>query len=386
MGTLAGLSALVFLYIITLRAQNSEIQARPPLRINGVPQNSIVGLTPGQIRHQYGFDQISNVGAGQTIAIVDAYEHPFIESDLAIFNQAFGLPACTTSNGCFRKIYASQHPGVDTLWDLEIALDVEWAHAIAPAAKLILVEAKTAHLTDLVQAVDVAVQNGASVVSMSWGTPEFNGETAFDNHFVASNVTFVAASGDFGNPAFYPAASPFVTAVGGTTLNSTTANYAGEVAWSGSGGGLSPYETEPHYQAVFKIPNDPNGRRGLPDVAYNGDPTTGNAIYTSMPYQGAKGWLQIAGTSVGAPQWSALFAIVNSLRVAAGRPLLSGANASLYDSASTAKSYAANYHDILSGSNGTCGTTCNTSSGYDYVTGIGSPQANNLINALSKVH
>lgn len=359
-------------------------QAHPPIHILSAPQTSIVGLTPSQVLHAYGFDRISNHGSGQTIAIVDAHDSPFVERDLAVFSQTFNLPPCTSDNGCFRKIYATTHPGVKQIWALEIALDVEWAHAIAPAAQLILVEAKSANLSDLLQAVDVAVRTGASVISMSWGVPEFSGETSLDNHFVASNITFIAASGDFGNPGFYPAASPFVTGIGGTELTlSANGDYAGETAWFGSGGGLSPYEVEPDYQTAFNIPNNSNGQRGIPDVAYNADLNEGFAMFTSMPVLGAKGWLQVGGTSAGTPQWSGLIARVNSLRVAAGKSLLSGVNALLYTAASTPTSYAANYHDVVSGTNGTCGVICTASPGYDYITGIGSPQANNLIKVLA---
>jgi subtilase family serine protease len=360
-----------------------EGEARPPIHVRGNATTGPTGLSPAQIRHAYGFDQIANLGAGQTLAIVDAFDDPNIESDLSVFNSTLLLPACTTANGCFRKIYATHKPRSDAGWSLEMSLDVEWAHAIAPQAKILLVEAASASFTDLMRAVDVAVQNGASVVSMSFGGNDFSSEVNYDYHFAASHVTFVASSGDSGNGVEYPAASPNVVAVGGTTLQilDSTGSYGGETAWSGSGGGKSAYEVEPYYQTGYPIPNDTNGKRGVPDVAYDADPNTGFPVYDTVSYQGQAGWFQVGGTSAGAPQWSALFAIVNSLRVANGRLPLTGTNVDVYATAQTA-TYSTNFHDITAGTNGTCGLLCNTAAGYDYVTGLGSPQAKTLIPAL----
>ena len=150
--------------------------------------------TPAQVRHAYGFDQIASQGAGQTIGIVDAYDDANVQNDLTAFSKQFGLPACTSANGCFRQIYATgKRPAANANWSVEIALDVEWAHAIAPQASLILVEASTNSMANLTAAVDIAVRNGASVVSMSWMSGEFSGESAMDKHFVSNGVTFVAA-------------------------------------------------------------------------------------------------------------------------------------------------------------------------------------------------
>ncbi len=356
--------------------------ARPPIHVRGNSTTSPTGLFPVIVRRAYGFDQITNQGAGQTIGIVDAFDDPNIESDLAVFTAQFGLPACTTSNGCFRKVFAAgTKPRTNAGWALEISLDVEWAHAIAPQAKILLVEAASNSFANLLSAVDVAVQNGASVISMSFGGSEFSSETTSDLHFSVNGVTFTASSGDSGNGVEYPAASPFVLGVGGTTLNvDTSGNYISETAWSGSGGGLSTVETEPSYQATFGIPNDPNTVRGVPDVAYDGDPNTGFPVYDTVRFQGQSGWFQVGGTSAGAPQWAALIAIANSLRAAGSKGTLSSTNSGVYSIAQTA--YATNFHDITSGANGTCGTICTASTGYDYVTGLGSPSANNIINSL----
>jgi len=182
--------------------------ARPPIHVKGNATSAPTGLSPAQTRHAYGFDQITNQGAGQIIGIVDAYDDPKIESDLGVFDSQFGLPTCTTSNGCFQKIYASgSKPKTNSGWSLEISLDVEWSHAIAPQAEIILVEAASNSFTDLLLAVDVAVQHGASVVSMSWGGSEFSSEGSYDTHFAVNGVTFTASSGDSGNGVEYPAAS-----------------------------------------------------------------------------------------------------------------------------------------------------------------------------------
>ncbi len=358
--------------------------ARPPIHLKGTnARTGPTGIFPATARHAYSFDQITNQGAGQTIGIVDAYDDPNIESDLGVFDSQFGLPACTSSNGCFRKVYAQgSKPNTNSGWALEISLDVEWAHAIAPQAKIVLVEAASNSFTNLLGAVDAAVANGASVVSMSWGGGESSGETSNDPHFSVNGVTFTASSGDSGNGVEYPAASPFVVAVGGTTLSvDSSGNYLGETAWSGSGGGISAVETEPLYQANYPIPNDLSGMRGVPDVAYDANPNTGFAVYDTVRYQGQAGWFQVGGTSAGAPQWAALFAIANSLRVAASKATLSSTGTAVYSVGKA--SYASNFHDVTSGTNGSCGTICTAVVGYDYVTGLGSPQASDIINALA---
>lgn len=171
------------------------------------------GVAPVLARHAYGFDQLTNQGGGQTIGIVDAYDDPNIQSDLSQFAATYGLPACTASNGCFRKIYASgRKPSTDPGWAMEMSLDVEWAHAIAPQANIILVEASSSSLSALLSAIAVAVQNGASVVSMSWGGGESYIETRYDSTYFSHNgVTFTASSGDSGDGVIYPAASPEVS-------------------------------------------------------------------------------------------------------------------------------------------------------------------------------
>jgi len=352
--------------------------ARPPFHLKpNVTNTSLSGKTPAQIRHAYGFDAISNQGSGQTIAIIDAYDHPNIEADLATFSSKLSLAPCTTINGCFRKIYAAGYkPQVDAGWALEISLDVEWAHAIAPQAKIMLVEANSSSFTDLMKAVDIAVKNGATVISMSFGGNEFSAETYYDTHFKSSGVTFIASSGDSGYGVEYPAASQYVISVGGTTLNADAyGNYIGESAWSGSGGGISAYEPEPTGQSTWPIPYA--GKRGAPDVSYDANPSTGFAVYDSVTYSNQSGWFQVGGTSAGTPQWAGLIAIANSMRSAAGKQRLNATYNAVYAVGRTNS-----FYDITTGSNGACGSVCSASGGYDYVTGMGSPKANNLIPAF----
>ncbi|MDE1827245.1 MAG: fibronectin type III domain-containing protein [Thaumarchaeota archaeon] len=354
-----------------------EIDTHPPIHVKRSGTAAPTGLLPVQIAHAYGFDKLScygsnSCGSGQTVAIVDAYDDPNIESDLATFDSQFGLPSCTTANGCFTKATPQGLPRGNTGWALEESLDVEWAHAIAPGAKIILVEAKNSYLSSLLSAVDYAAsQPNVHQVSMSWGGSEFSGESSYDYHFNVSGVSFIASSGDSGTGTIYPSASPYVVGVGGTTLNvDSSGNVLSETAWSGSGGGVSSYESVPSYQSGF----NPSSGRGIPDVSYDADPNTGIPIYDSYGYGG---WNQVGGTSAGAPQWAAISAIVNS----GGGQLSSasfGTSTALYKAA-IGSAYSANYRDITAGSNGACGTFCNAGPGYDFVTGLGSPLTNNLI-------
>jgi subtilase family serine protease len=262
---------------------------------------------------------------------------------------------------------------------------VEWAHAIAPRANILLVEASSATFASLMAAVDYAAAH-AHVVSMSWGASDFAGETGYDYHFNRSGVVFTAASGDSGTGVLYPAASPYVVAVGGTTLHlsGTGALTAAETAWSGSGGGVSPHEAEPGYQTAFGISS--GSKRGSPDVSYDANPGTGFAVYDSTPYAGLSGWMVFGGTSAGAPQWAALVALADQARVAAGRGYLSSNGLSAapeYGAATGASSYAANYRDVTSGSNGGGSSVTLAHAGYDFVTGLGSPLANKLVPYLA---
>src|SRR5512141_2434592 len=211
------------------------------------------GLSPAQIKSAYGFSTSSTAGAGKVIAIVDAYDDPTAEQDLGVFSAQYGLPACTTANGCFKKVNqtgGTSYPRVNTGWALEISLDIQWAHAIAPGAKILLVEASSNSFTNLLAAEDYA-KTHANYVSNSWGGSEFSVESSYDSHFAQAGVSFFVSSGDAGTPAEYPSASPNVISVGGTTLHLSGNTLTSEPGWSSGGGGCSTYETATSAQSSF---------------------------------------------------------------------------------------------------------------------------------------
>src|SRR5580700_2221840 len=346
---------------------------RPYVRQPGGDGKTPTGYTPQQMLHAYGVDQIPNQGAGQIIGIVDGFDYPSVESDLGVFTTQFNLPACTKANGCLTVIYATgTKPPPNAGWSGETSLDVQWAHAIAPQAKILLVEAPNGTVKALLEAVPVAVQNGATTVNMSWGTNnEPPNEQKMDPlYFNDPSVTYINASGDSGINLFgYPGASPLVVGAGGTTLKlDSNGNILNEVAWSGSGGGESVYLPEPSYQEGAQS----SGKRGVPDVAYDANPATGVPVYDSE----AGDWGQIGGTSASSPQWCAIVAIANSIRAGMGKGTI-GTNFLNVVYANPAA-----FHDITKGSNGTCGTECDAGPGYDFVTGLGSPMAPQVVDAL----
>jgi subtilase family serine protease len=343
---------------------------------------SPTGVTPAQIRHVYGFDlvgfrhkrhTIPGDGRGQTIAIVTAYDAPTIKNDLLVFDQQFGLPTTDAYGASTLSVVISRtRPPADAGWGLEAALDVEWAHAIAPKAHILLVEAASASTANLLSAVDYArSQPGVVAVSMSWGGHETPFDTYNDDYLttpaghiggygMAGGVTFISASGDNGQPASWPATSTHVVAVGGTSLSlGRHAKWRGESAWSGSGGGVS------YYQGTY-----------APDVAYDADPDSGFSVYDS--YQG-QGWQTVGGTSAGCPQWAALIAIADEGRELSGMPSLDGPNETLNALYAISKK---NFHDVTTGANSNYAARI----GYDLVTGRGSPKANHAILALAGYH
>ncbi len=256
---------------------------------------------------------------------------------------------------------------IDEKWALETSLDIEWAHAIAPNAKIMLVEAQTQSGANLMKAVDYArSQNDVVAISMSWGGQEFSNEVDLDPHFVSANgrdITFITSSGDSGNGTSWPAVSPNVISVGGTSLNfSNLGKFISEKAWAGSGGGISSYEILPQYQKNYsiKIQGINLAMRAIPDVSYNADPKSGFSVFKT-DNDGTSAWYVIGGTSAGAPQWAGIKALGLSL-----------SHAKLYEDKSLAE-YKKYFRDIISGSNGDCGSVCITRKRYDFVTGLGSP-------------
>ena len=347
------------------------------------------GLTPTQIRHAYGFDQIAfggvqGDGTGQTIAIIDPYDSPTIVGDLHAFDLQFGLPDPPN----FRRVAedgSTNYPATDPngpghppiTWEVETALDVEWAHALAPRANLLLIEASSTLASDLLSAaVSYArSQPDVSVVTMSFGQSEVASEASYDSLFTTpsghNGVTFVAGTGDSGPPGAYPAYSPNVVAVGGTTLSvDVSGNYQSESGWSGSGGGISTAEQQPAYQSG--VVTQSTTSRTTPDVAF--DAGSGVPVYDSWDFGSSPPWTQIGGTSLSSPSWAALIAVANQARVAAGMTTLDGPTQTL------PKLYAmpsSDFNDVTAGSNGfTAGP------GYDLVTGRGSPKAVSVVSDL----
>ena len=414
--------AALFPYVV-FQPQRGGVANSPALVPSG-------GFTPAGLKQAYGINQVTDNGAtmdgtGQTIAIIDAYDDPdlvnstasnFAYSDLHQFDLQFGLPEPA---GFFTKV--GQNGGapptaVDSSGDSEMeeSLDVEWVHALAPGAKIILVEANGDSniynlLNNLFTAAAWAGQHsGASVVSMSWGLPESfyasdplipAGESSYDSTFVSPpghGVTFVASTGDSGVPGVYPAYSPNVVAVGGTTLSvDASGNYSSETGWSlgsdswsptsAGGGGISSYETQPAYQQGLIIHNgsatiSSNGYRTIPDIAFDGDPDSGVPVYDSFTIGGP--WWEVGGTSLSAPCWGAIISLADQVRADHGLGSLDGPSQTLptlyhlYQSSS----YARDFHDITSGKNGYQAGT-----GYDLMAGIGTPIANLLVNDLAQL-
>jgi subtilase family serine protease len=340
-------------------------------------------LSPAQVRHAYGFDQISfngtpGDGSGTTIAIVDAYDDPTIAGDLHQFDLQFGLPDPTFSK--VNQNGGSSMPAADSGWAQEISLDVEWAHAMAPKANILFVEASDSSDANLFGAVDYAArQPGVVAVSMSWGGGEFSSEASYDAHFLTpsghAGVAFIASSGDSGAPVSYPAASPNVLSVGGTTLNlGSGSSYLSESGWSGSGGGGSAYEAQPAYQKG--VVTQSSTRRTNPDVSYDADPSTGFAVYDS--YGSTAPWEQIGGTSAGAPQWAALVAIADQGRALQGLGSLDSSTQLLPMLYALP---AGDFHDVTGGTS-TGNPYYTAGAGYDLVTGRGSPLANLVVSGL----
>lgn len=353
-------------------------EAHPPFHVRPDASTAPIGYVPLQVAQAYGLDLQANDGTGQVIALVEAYGSPTIQNDLNVFSRQFGLPAATV-----QIVYAGAKPrNGNAGWALETSLDVEWAHALAPKAKIIVAVASSASISNLISAVDAAVKAGATVVSMSWGGAEFSGEASYDTHFQKSRVTFLASSGDNGAGAQWPAVSPSVTSVGGTALyldaygNVT----APETGWSGSGGGLSAYFARPAFQNGWQA----SAFRAFPDVALVADPNTGVTVYDSTSYFGQAGWFQIGGTSASAPMWGAIIALANQQRVAVGKPPLTGSDMALYLTAGKRTStgvslYGYYFFDVTAGSNG--GFSCTPK--FDDVTGLGTPVAANVIASLA---
>ncbi len=327
------------------------------------PAITVSGYGPSDLDSAYNVP--TTLGSGKTVAIVDAYDDPNAASDLSTYRSNFGLPACTTANGCFKKVNqsgaTSPLPSADTGWSSEIMLDLEMVSAICPNCHILLVEASSPTTANLGTAVNTAVAQGAVAVSNSYGGSEVSSETSFDNsYYKHPGVAIVASSGDSGYTREYPAASPYVTAVGGTAL-SHASNSRGwtESVWStssseGAGSGCSAYESKPSFQSDSGC-----ARRTIADVSAVADPATGVAVYDSY---GSGGWTVFGGTSVASPIIGAMYALAS--------PPTAGAFPNSYPYADPGALY-----DVTTGQTATCSPAylCTAEVGYDGPTGLGTP-------------
>jgi len=351
---LCGATAPGYAHCMSLR--RIDIGARSNAAVSPLTPPS--GYGPANLVSAYGLPgSSSGVGAGETVAIVDAYDLSTAESDLATYRSQFGLSACTTANGCFKKIDqngGTNYPAVNNGWDGEIALDIDMVSAICPSCNILLVEAASNSYANLATAVNTAASLGAVAISNSYGGGEFAGETSFDANYDHPGIAVTASSGDGGYGVEYPAAAPHVVAVGGTSLaHAANARGWSETVWSGAGSGCSSQESKPSWQTDSGC-----ATRTVADVSAIADPNTGVAVYSVS--QG--GWVVFGGTSVASPIIASTFAL-------AGKP--------------AANTYPVTYlyahanllNDVTGGSNGSCGGTylCTGVVGYDGPTGLGTP-------------
>jgi subtilase family serine protease len=324
---------------------------------------AITGLRPADIASAYGLSG----GSGGTVAIVDAYDNPKLEADLAVYRKHWGLPACTTANGCFTKINQrgsrNYLPAADSGWGVEEALDVDAVSAACPGCHILVVEADSDSLTDLAIAQNRAVKAGAKAVSNSFGGQEVTGtQSMATQYYTHPGVAQFASTGDNGFPAAStPATYPGVTAVGGTSLvKASTSRGWKETVWDGAGSGCSAYFAKPSWQHDTHCP-----MRTVSDLSAVADPNTGLAIYDTFDTSAdtANGWFQVGGTSLSTP-------------LIAGMAVRSG-HASQYSNASPVYAHSSRFNDVTSGSNGSCGGDylCTGKVGYDAPTGVGTPKS-----------
>jgi subtilase family serine protease len=321
--------------------------------------SSPIGYAPKDVQAAYSLPS-SSQGSHETVAVVDGYDDPNAAHDLSVYRSQFGLPSCTTSNGCFRKVDQTgghAYPEADGGWGQEISLDLDMVSAVCPKCHILLVEATTTSMANLGAAEDTAVRLGANAVSNSYGGPDAT-DRDYGRYYHHSGVAITASAGDNGYAVSYPASSKWVTAVGGTTLKrSSAARGFSESAWSGSGSGCS-HDNTASWQA--ESATGCTGR-AVSDVSAVADPTTGVAVYDSYAFQDTSGWLTFGGTSASSPIIAAVYALAG--------------NTSDVDDSSYLWSHHSGLRDITSGSNGTCPTRkwCNAGSGWDGPTGWGTP-------------
>ena len=378
---------------------------------------AVTVYTPAQIRAAYGLPalpstassvtsaQAAQLGAGQTIYLIDAMDEPRAAAELASFDSKFGLPGCTVTaittaaslplaaapvTGCtFSVVHSTSNgamsaaaPAYDSGWATEIALDVQWAHATAPYARIILIEAPSAGNTDLLAAVQLANQMGPGVVSQSFGGAENGATTSYDSAYSVANMTYLAAAGDAGAQVNWPAVSSHVLAVAGTSLTYSGSGARTETVWSGTGGGVSAFVATPAYQSLAVPGLGATAHRAVSDVSFNADPNTGQYLAFIPQGSTSANWYSAGGTSLATPQWAGLIAVANALRAQTSLQPIGAAQPALYGLGLQVGSYASAFLDVKTGSDGTC-TTCYAGVGYDLPSGLGSPNAQSLLGFLS---
>lgn len=327
------------------------------------------GYNPVDLQSAYALPS-SSAGAGQTVAIVDAYDDPKAESDLGVYRSQFGLAACTTANGCFRKVNqtgGTKAPRANGGWAQEISLDLDMVSAACPQCHILLVEASTSSLTNLGTAVNEAARLGATEISNSYGGSESSSDSSYDtSYYKHPGIAITVSSGDGGYGVEYPAASQYVTAVGGTSLTrSSSARGWSESVWStsateGAGSGCSAYDPQPSWQSTLSNITSVCAKRAVADVSAVADPATGVSVYDSYSYQGQSGWLVFGGTSVASP-------IIASVYALAG-------NAASTTYGSYPYSHANSLNDVTTGATASCGSDlCTAAAGWDGPTGLGTP-------------
>lgn len=317
------------------------------------------GYNPADLRTAYSLP--TSGGGGQTVAIVDAYGDANAESDLAVYRSTFGLSPCSTANGCFRKVDqngGTNYPRGDRGWAEEISLDLDMVSAVCPNCHILLVEATTNSFANLAAAVDEAPKLGATEISNSYGGGEYANEVTDESHYNHPGIAITVSSGDGGYGVEFPAASRYVTAVGGTTLNKSGSGAYSETVWSGAGSGCSAYIMQPSWQTSLGTAyTSLCAKRIVADTSADADPNTGVSVYDTFK---EPGWLVFGGTSVASP-------IIASVYALAG-------NAANVTYGSYSYSHTSSLHDVTAGSNGTCGTyLCTGEVGYDGPTGNGTP-------------
>ena len=343
-------TAHCFAKVVTdARGNIKESALTPNLTRNGVPS----GYGPSDLRSAY---KVTGSGLPTyTIAIVDAYGYPNAEADLATYRAQYGLPACTTANGCFKKVNqtgGSASPRTDTGWDQEQALDLDMASAMCPGCHIMLVQATSASFGDLAAAVNYAAAH-AQAVSNSYGGGE-SGSNSYESAYNHSGVAITVSSGDSGYGVQFPASSPHVTAVGGTSLTRSSGSRGwNEVVWSGAGSGCSAIYAKPTWQTDGNC-----ARRTVADVSAIADPNTGVAVYGPTSSR-RSGWMVFGGTSVASPLIAGVY----------------GANGGTAAYGSNPYGNLGGLNDVTSGSNGSCGGSylCNGAVGYDGPSGLGTP-------------